>query len=203
MRTTRKEQKKFYLDKAKNIKTMNEPGVEIVTFTNWDDKLCSLIWYGKQSKPSKYYAWPDEIKRAEYVNERMATVMAREIDKKVARDKRKKAKHPYKVGDILTGSWGYDQTQVETFQVVDVKNKTIWIQMIHQATVEGSEGVMCCSVVPVKDSFVEGKKPIKKIPQVHIGTNQNPDHEYWYVRMASYYSLRLWDGKPKYNSWYA
>lgn len=38
--------------------------------------------------------------------------------------------HSYKVGDILHSSWGYDQTNVEWFQIVEVKPRSICIRQI-------------------------------------------------------------------------
>lgn len=203
---TREANKVFYLTGAKDVTTWkNQPGVEIVTYTNAAKQLCSLIWYGKQSKPSKHYAWPTEEKREAYVAERIATVAAREADKKAAKLAKKNAVHPYKVGDILTGSWGYDQTNVDTYQITKVKGKAIWMKEIAQEITEHT-GPMACYVKPVKDAFIEGKKEIKKIPQCWISKGRYQEGEAvpsFYVRMASYLSLTLWDGKPKYNSWYA
>tara|TARA_Y100000593_G_scaffold92335_1_gene183590 strand:+ start:6765 stop:7406 length:642 start_codon:yes stop_codon:yes gene_type:complete len=201
----RQQQKDLILnrDQAENIEAIEKPGVEILSFTNWKGTLCTLIWYGKQSRPAKYYGWPTEEKRQKYIQERLLAVELSETNKKVVAARKKAAKHPYKVGDILTGSWGYDQTNVDMYQVVAVKGKAIEIRAICQAMVEGSTGPtgMSCDVVPIKDVFLEGSKTLRKIPQVNIvGAD---DKECWYVKMASYYSLRLWDGKPKYNSWYA
>lgn len=35
--------------------------------------------------------------------------------------------HGIKVGDIFTMSWGYDQTNVDFFQVTKVSNKCVWV----------------------------------------------------------------------------
>jgi hypothetical protein len=197
---TRKDYFTQYTYDGTKVNVIEKPGVEIVAFTNYKGKLCTLIWYGKQAKPSKYYAWTSEEKREEYINERLLFVEYLETEKVVKAARKKKAKHPYKVGDVLTGSWGYGQTNVDAFQVLSVKGKTIEIQEICLAHVEGSYEAhgMAGKVVPVKDTIKE-HKIYKKIPQVSI---TNKDQEYWSVKSPIHGSLTLWNGDPLYRSWY-
>jgi hypothetical protein len=64
-----------------------------------------------------------------------------------------------KIGEIFRRSWGYDQTNVDYYQVVALKAKTVVVREIIQARVKGSGGFMSCNVVPVKGSFVESALP--------------------------------------------
>lgn len=64
-----------------------------------------------------------------------------------------------KIGNIYRRSWGYDQTNVDYFQVVALKAKTVVVRKINHAQVKGSEGFMSCNVVPVKDSFKDSELP--------------------------------------------
>ena len=122
--------------------------------------------------------------------------------------------NPYKVGDILHHSWGYDQTNCDFYQVVEVKTASVVLRKIAHKTVPGSEGFMCESVMPVKDAFIEkGTQALTKID--HAITPQ--DHSIkkrvcFYVQeggqMRYYISVpygwcSLWDGKSCYSSWYA
>jgi hypothetical protein len=66
-----------------------------------------------------------------------------------------------KIGEIFRRSWGYDQTNVDYFQVVELKAKTVVVRGINYAQVKGSEGSMSCLVVPVKDSFIESSAPLR------------------------------------------
>ena len=116
--------------------------------------------------------------------------------KKELAAKKKAAVCPYKVGDILTGSWGYDQTNVDTYQVVKVKGKSVVIKAICQEMVGDSEGHMSCQVMPVKNAFRENAEEITKRPQTYNGEN-------WYVKLNHSCHLRLWDGSSMYSSWYA
>lgn len=64
-----------------------------------------------------------------------------------------------KIGEIYRRSWGYDQTNVDYYQVVALKAKTVVVREINHAQVKGSEGFMSCNVVPVKDSFKDSELP--------------------------------------------
>ena len=94
-------------------------------------------------------------------------------------------------------SWGYEQTNVDYFQVVRKTDKSIWIEPISARIKE--EGPMCGHAMPVKDSFVE--KTWLNIPkggkQCRVGSDG------WvHVRKGVIYAHK-WDGTPNYVSWYA
>lgn len=105
--------------------------------------------------------------------------------------------NPFKVGDILDYSWGYDQTNVEFYQVVAVGKKSIKVRRIAARGVEGSGGVMSQSVIPVKDAFLEKSEVLTKrlypAPYCEFGVRVPMDHG----------NLDKWDGRPMYSSWYA
>lgn len=111
-----------------------------------------------------------------------------------------------KVGDIFEMSWGYEQTNVDFFQVVALKGKT---QVIIKEVVlkEKEEEYMphgmardasfdITQAVPVKHSiFVKDneKGMIKKV----LGTKERP-----YLNMASYANAYKYKGEKLYESWY-
>jgi len=72
------------------------------------------------------------------------------------------AKENVKEGDIFVASWGWEQTNVDAYQVVAKKGATVTLREIALKSVEGSEGFMSDLVVPVKDAFIgeEFKKRI-------------------------------------------
>jgi hypothetical protein len=123
-------------------------------------------------------------------------------------------KNPYTVGDILHHSWGYDQTNCDFYQVVEVKAASVVLRKISGRTVPGSEGFMSESLMPVKDAFVtEGTQALTK--HDHDITAENPtitkrvscyvkdDGTLKYYIPTPYGWCDLWDGKPEYSSWYA
>lgn len=90
--------------------------------------------------------------------------------KKERQESKKKArqemKNPYKVGDILYDSWGYDQTNIDFYQVTRTSPKSVWIRPIAAEQVKGSEEFMSARVKPVKDKFIgeEIRKPLQVLP---------------------------------------
>lgn len=101
----------------------------------------------------------------------------------------------YKVGDVIVNTWGYEQTNVDFYQVTEMTAKTIKIKEIYSAMVSGSEYShgMACNVVPVLNDFKEnGREYALRVKDK--GNLSNP---------ASYYYMHKWDGRPEYKSWYA
>lgn len=133
------------------------------------------------------------------------------------RELRQRAKsqyqNPYKGGDILHHSWGYDQTNCDFYQVVEVKNASVVLRKIAAETVPGSEGFMCEKLMPVKDAFIEKATQALTKSDHHI-TPQNPTIKKrvcFYVKddgtLKYYISVpfgwcALWDGNAQYSSWY-
>lgn len=122
--------------------------------------------------------------------------------------------NPYKVGDILHHSWGYDQTNCDFYQVVEVKKASVVLRKIGATTVPGSEGFMSESLMPEKDAFItKGFQALTKHDK-YI-TPDNPtitkrvsfyvkdDKTLRYFVPTPYGWCDLWDGKPEYHSWYA
>lgn len=97
----------------------------------------------------------------------------------------------FNVGDIFYSSWGYDQTNVSFYQVVEKRGKTTAVlREIKQNTVEGSteRHGMACDVVGVKDAF--------------IGDEIKKRHGKYGFKLSCSERLYKWDGKPCYKSWY-
>jgi len=89
------------------------------------------------------------------------------------------------VGDIFVASFGYNQTNIDYYQVVKVGAKSIAIRKVANKVVREVRGADY--VVPVKGKFVG--KALRKFPKVY---RDEP-----YLNIASYASAYPWDGKPK------
>ena len=138
----------------------------------------------------------------------------KEQRKQAKLEAKKKFQNPYKVGDILHHSWGYDQTNCDFYQVVEVKPASVILRKIGTKTVPGSEGFMSDSRLPEKDAFItQGHHALTK-----YGDNITPDKPSIFKKVSFYVkedgSLRyfipvpygwcdLWEGKPESCSWYA
>ena len=100
------------------------------------------------------------------------------------------AKENVKEGDIFVASWGWEQTNVDAYQVVVKKGATVTLREIALSSVEGSEGFMSDRVVPVKDAFI-GEEFKKRIAGRGINISD------------CQYASPMGDREDFYRSWYA
>ena len=110
-----------------------------------------------------------------------------------------------KVGDIFYTSWGYEQTNVDFFQVVALKGKTqvvikeVSLESEEIDNISGMSRDVKYNVNKVKvldkTTFVKDndKGMIKKV----CGTKECP-----YLNISSYANAYLYNGKKLYESWY-
>lgn len=83
-------------------------------------KLGAMGFYGKADKPSFHYTFRDEARRAAYVAQWFANMEECAKRKADRQAERKSWRHDVKVGDIFRSSWGYDQTNIDYYQIVEL-----------------------------------------------------------------------------------
>lgn len=120
-------------------------------------KSCALGYYGKAENASFNYRFKSADARAKYVGEWFKSMDARAADK--AARKAEKAAKPrvLAVGDVLCASWGYEQTNVDFYQVVElIGDKSVKVRKIAsdekvQDDQHFNDRGQC---VPVVDAFI-------------------------------------------------
>ena len=161
-----------------------------------DGKFIGVGYWGKSKKSFFYSLFNDmaelEIKIARFEGQ----LIEREkvaIDRRNAQKLRNKAfKESIKVGSILCDSWGYEQTNVEFYEVLTMKGATITLKELSHENIKDSEGFMCSRVKPFTGEFrfmSNSKIETKRV----VSDN---------VKMSDSVSLTLWDERPMYKSWY-
>ena len=98
--------------------------------------------------------------------------------------------HTLKVGNILSSSWGYDQTNVTFYQVTRTTALSVELRTL-QSNATYDNTTMTGTKMPIAGKFAHGNKFVKRVSaygQVKIG----------YSEYAS-----LWNGKPQRYSSYA
>jgi len=99
-----------------------------------------------------------------------------------------KKPHTLKVGDVLNTSWGWEQTNVEFYEIVAVSGSMVTLHEIAAHTTE--TGFMCGQTKPCPGRFIG--EPFRRHAnacnrvKIHSSANASP-----------------WDGHAKYVSWYA
>ena len=160
---------------------------EAVAYVSTSGKPCAMGFGGKRAKPDYNYIFRSEAARDEHVQKHFSAQRERAVYKEEQRAARNQAT-TLRVGDILVNSWGYDQTNVDFYQVVEVKpsGKSVVIRSISSEIVE--TGFMCGERTPILDSF-HGDEIIKRSTSDYVSFD--------------YGSGNKWNGKPQYVSWYA
>ena len=152
--------------------------------------LCRA-WRGKAKNPYAYFRFRSTERRRAWIGEQKASEDASQTFKveQEGRDAEKLAEQVERiqVGTILYTSWGYDQTNVEFFQVVERKGKRDVILREIAATQEET-GNMSGNVTPRPGQFI-GE------PERHrIGP--------YGIRIDYCRSAWVHEGGSKGNSWY-
>jgi hypothetical protein len=133
-------------------------------------KARATIFVGKQAKPISDFWYGTEDRRATAVKAAFENRRAWLARKTARREERKAFAHTVKVGDLYHTSWGYDQTNVEYFQVVEVKGKFAVLREIGAKHIDS--GFDRGTKTPVKDNFLAPRydgddtgRPIRRLIQ--------------------------------------
>lgn len=140
------------------------------------------------------YRFGSVARMVEYVEDFLASLDRAEkykAERKVKRAlERKAAVENVAVGDMFVASWGWEQTNVDAYQVVAKKGASVVLREIALESIEGSEGFMSDRVRPVKNAFIGGEFT-KRVTGRYIKIDD--------VRHAG----PAEEGKEFYRSWYA
>lgn len=153
--------------------------------------VLAVVYCGKRTKPDWHFRFKNEERREkavrEYFEARRATLQ-RKVDAAAAVKAKRAAGHGLQVGQVLVTSWGYDQTNIDWYQVTElVGSSSVKIRQIRGINTRDT-GWATGECVPDIDNF-KGPEMVKR-----------PD-EYGAVKIASYAYARVWDGRPR--SWTA
>lgn len=167
-----------------------------------DDKPCARGFKGKSIKPSFHYSFRSIEKREQFISawlDQQRKNHAACVTAKAARKALQSQPNTLKAGDVLVNVWGWEQTNVDFFQVIESKGHTVKIRSItSQSTGECGGSSMSDHVVAVRDSFRKTQND----------RYEDVDYLVKRVTYGNTVSMRfgccsLWDGSPHYRSWYA
>ena len=164
------------------------------------------FFIGKQSKPDKYLAYKS-LESANTAIEAFFDNLVRVYAYKQEQKERQKlarqvakAEFEGKIGSVFVSSWGYEQTNVDAYQMVRrVNNQTIEVVEIGLKS-EPSEGLssMAEQVKPVPVSTEKAAKMPKLLARITTKNSIQVENK----RDSG--NADLWDGKRSYyHSWYA
>jgi hypothetical protein len=150
---------------------------------SWDDQELGIQIYYKESptigglcfvgraiKPTWHYRFRNAEQRQAEVTKTFEWVSAH-ANRKAERKAKKAeatANHGVEVGDVFRSSWGYDQTNIDYYEVIAITGKTATFCAISQLTEETA--FLSGECVPVQGSFIG--KPFKKLIQKDSETSE-------------------------------
>lgn len=120
---------------------------------------CARIFYGKQGKPALACYFRDEKSREATVRRYFEHRQTSFAAKAEARQERKNFQHDFQVGDVLNTCWGYEQTNREFFEVVEIRGKHVVLREIAQERTE--DGWCRGKTVPLVGNYIG--QPIKRL----------------------------------------
>lgn len=165
-------------------------------------KFLAMGFYGKQSKASFYYSYGKEADRNKKVEIFFKGCQAMEQYKaeQKAAAKARNSNSGLKVGQVFVSSWGYDQTQVNYYEVVAlIGAASAKVQAVKGESLEGSEGMMSQKVMPSAEANrFSGDAFMAKVER-----NRDGSFSIRSAKIAGRGGASAWEGKPNYNSWYA
>ncbi len=187
---------RFELGVSTSTRSLGLPNVRLIRKTKVGEKQVAFIYFHTEAQRQQYIDT-----QAKNAAGRAESIAAEAAAKRAA-----KASfiNPYKIGDVLYTSWGYDQTNIDFYQVTGLTAKGIKFRELCQNEVPG-EGIspLAGYTIPIKDSFrarsggAACKEEFRAV-QVYVGSNGISTC----ISFDGHY-LRIWDGKPQYASHYA
>ena len=171
----------------------------VAFYSGPQDQLFAIAWKGSANNPSFHYRFNSALARQNYVDNFLANLREHRerIEQRRNTQKSIRAADYFSVGDVVVNSWGYDQTNIDFYQVVEVKEKSVVLRAIAQKGVPGSDGFMCERVVPIPDEFTDEKAFTKMVKLLTHNAWKDP-----YIPFKFGIGSK-WDGTSCNSSWYA
>lgn len=132
----------------------------------------AMMFFGKQANPVWRYRYRTPERREAAVKAGFESRRASLAFKADQRKKRTSWVPDYKVGDVLHTCWGYEQTNVEYFEIVEIKGKYAILREIAAESV--ATGWMQGKCVPLPGQYLTPRyagddrgQPIRRLMQEH------------------------------------
>ena len=157
-------------------------------YTTAADQPAALVFAGKSHKPAWRFRFATTADREKRVRGFFAATQRVEQARRDKRTERSAWVNPYKTGDVFSTCWGYDQTNREYFQAIDVRGKHLIVRRIRSGYVETQwlAGV----ATPLPGDFIGEPQRVLAQP----GGFRAPGNKQW----ASYDAPKMVAGVPTY-----
>lgn len=185
------EGKKFFVEGSERYEW---PEIKRVVYAHHDLKIM-IVWEGNRKKPVSNYrydanSFEKALKNEKNWNDRRVQEI-KDYEQKCKEDCEKILKES-KVGDVFVGSWGFEQTNVNFYQIVSIKGKKFGFREI-KSKADYNSHYMTGKKVPLENEFLNEEvyeKNISKYGNFKINDSIK-------IKPAEY---EMVDGKKVYES---
>jgi len=177
------------LTKTDNTRIVEDLKLEFHIST--DPEFVARCYRGRKSKPSWSFRFKNEENMEARIAEEIQSAQDELDSKKAYKAEQDKIKDTIKVGDLFCYSWGWEQTNVNFYQVIAKKGKSsLVIREINYETVEecswGSDYVK-----PIANSFYKDEEETVRLNGAR------------FKRSCGSANLIAEDKEKHYRSWYS
>lgn len=180
-------------ENAEELRPSDAPEHVVYLYTTKQGHPAAVAYQGKKNKPILNYAYQTEEQRLKHLNEQRAW-WARDYKTHQAYKAEKSAPSELKPGDIVYCTWGYDQTNVDFYEVLSLtpSRKSATIQHLKFKNAEYNAYQMTGTAVPLPGQYNEPAGTFRTVGKDKVRTEHSK-----YAAHA-----RKWDGCPVSYSWY-
>lgn len=123
--------RKIYAPEGTVIRDFDD--IKISIFENERERngtpvFVARAFQGRQQKPEKSYYFDDKLARANWINnylkDKYKSFNYHKERKELKKIQDEKDFKELKIGDVFYTSWGYDQTNVDFYELISIKSKT-------------------------------------------------------------------------------
>jgi len=131
----------------------------VIYLSERNGKPYAVGYVGSAGKPAFHYSFKTPERRADYIKGWLESMATSSQYSETRKTERKAFQHSLKVGDVLRTSWGYDQTNIEYFEVTAMIGATM-VEVCEIAQEREDTAYMQGKCVPVPGNYIG--KPLRK-----------------------------------------
>lgn len=170
-------------------------GLKVNLYINQKNQLCMSIRKRKAKNFLAHYSYSSNALRLKSLKQYIKSEIKwnkEKIKRRQARKVKPEKLETIKGGDIFVYSWGYEQTNVQFFQVVDRKGCFVWVREVYCLSVAATS-LDSDRVVASKNNFIPDE-PILRKKICFTGDTA-------YLNLSSFGWCCKWEGKEMHRSW--
>lgn len=162
-------------------------------YTNASGEPCARAFAGKAIKPAIRLRYRCDRSRASHIAEFAQRLEAAE-DRKIERRAARNSGHQLKAGDVLSAMWGYEQTNIDYYEVTKLIGKTM-VEVREIASERKGDAYMQGECTPVPGHYIGAPKRRKadgtcvRVDGIRRASKEEPTA---YVGGRPLYRARRW-----------